>query len=285
MKKALILILVFAMMSSALIGCGKEEESLSVSDLAAAGEIKTGVLSHMVAMSADDTMVRHIKDQHSSEFQGDGERILYNNISSALLALKSNEIQVFGTNTATANYIVANNDEFVTFTPPGVLMQTEFSMLTMENSTEAYQILNDAILALKQDGRLDQLVETYINSPDGIQNTDITIPEFEGADTIRVAVTGDVPPLDYVTVDGKPAGFNVALLAAIAEQTGVNMEIVPMESGSRATALASGKVDAIFWVCATLCKEHPEIKIRESIANTKATEPYIVLDAAMVKKK
>lgn len=47
----------------------------------------------------------------------------------------------------------------------------------------------------------------------------------------------------------------------------------------------SGKADAIFWVCATTCKDHQEVRINETIEDTRATEPYIVLDAAMVGKK
>ena len=114
---------------------------------------------------------------------------------------------------------------------------------------------------------------------------EVNFPAFEGADTIRIAITGDIPPLDYTADNGKAAGFNVALLAAIAEYNGINIEPVIMESASRFTALASGKVDAIFWVCATTCKDHPEVRVTEPIDNTKITEPYIVLDAAMVYKK
>ena len=58
-----------------------------------------------------------------------------------------------------------------------------------------------------------------------------------------------------------------------------------VDDDAMAEALASGKVDAIFWVCATTCKDHPEVRVTEPIDNTKITEPYIVLDAAMVYKK
>ena len=46
----------------------------------------------------------------------------------------------------------------------------------------------------------------------------IPFETFEGAETIRVAVTGDLPPIDYVAADGKAAGFNTALLAEIAKR-------------------------------------------------------------------
>ena len=70
---------------------------------------------------------------------------------------------------------------------------------------------------------------------------------FEGADTIKVAVTGSLPPMDYVGPDGAPAGFSTAVLAEIAKRLGKNIEIVVVDSVGRAAALASGVVDAVFW--------------------------------------
>ena len=74
------------------------------------------------------------------------------------------------------------------------------------------------------------------------------MPHFDGAGTIKVAVTGDLPPLDYMRADGKPAGFNTAVLAAISQQLGKNFELVDVDSGARAAALTSGEVDVVFWV-------------------------------------
>lgn len=278
MKKLIVLVLAFVMIL-ALTSCAQKEQ-----EQAAIAKVKTGVLSNMVSTSTDQAMVKHIMAEHKIDFSGNGERFLFNNISAALLALDSDEIQFFGTNSATADYIVANNDKLKVVSPSGVIMQTEFSMMTMENA-EVYDILNDAIVALKENGTLEDLINSYIKAPDGNFDAAVEIPAFEGADTIRIAITGDIPPLDYTTEDGKPAGFNVALLAAIAQHAGVNIEPVAMESASRTTALASGKVDAIFWVCATICKDHPEVRINEAIEGTTSTESYIILDAAMVGKK
>lgn len=279
MKKKIMLFMIPAM-ALTLASCAQKEQAQE-----AANGFRTGILSFMVSASGDQTMTEHIMKEHHSDFQGNGDRELYNNISSALLALDSGEIQFFGTNKATADYIAAGNEKLRVLSPADAVMQTEFSMLTMEENTETYEILNSAIAALKENGTLEQLITSYIEAPDGNFDAETVIPAFEGADTIRIAVTGDIPPLDYTTADGKATGFNVALLAAIAEYAGVNIEPVTMESISRSTALASGKVDAIFWFCATICKDHPEVRIRETIEGTKATEPYIVLDAAMVAKQ
>jgi hypothetical protein len=64
---------------------------------------------------------------------------------------------------------------------------------------------------------------------------------------VRVAVTGALPPIDYVAADGTPAGFNTAVLAEISSRAGFNIELVQVDSVGRALALSQGDVDVVFW--------------------------------------
>ena len=75
----------------------------------------------------------------------------------------------------------------------------------------------------------------------------VEIAKIEGADTIKIAVTGDLPPIDLVLADGSPAGFNTAVLSEISKRLKKNVEIVSIESGARASALTSKRADVIFW--------------------------------------
>lgn len=75
----------------------------------------------------------------------------------------------------------------------------------------------------------------------------IAMPAIEGAETVKVAVTGCLPPMDYVAPDGTPAGYNTAVLAEISTRMNKNIELVQVDSLGRAAALASGAVDAVFW--------------------------------------
>lgn len=65
--------------------------------------------------------------------------------------------------------------------------------------------------------------------------------------TVKVAITGSHPPMDYVAADGTPAGFNTAILSEIGKRIGKNIELVQVDSVGRAAALASGTVDVVFW--------------------------------------
>ncbi len=98
---------------------------------------------------------------------------------------------------------------------------------------------------MKEDGTLDALIGKYITDA----ASDPEPAEFTKTDgeTIRVAITGELPPMDYVAPDGTPAGFNTALLAELGRRLNRNIELLQVDSSGRAAALASGTVDLVFW--------------------------------------
>lgn len=71
--------------------------------------------------------------------------------------------------------------------------------------------------------------------------------KLEGADTLYVGISGDVAPLDYVSADGTPAGFNVALMNEIGRLLGKNIEFVVVSTDAKFSSILSGKIDAFFW--------------------------------------
>ena len=103
---------------------------------------------------------------------------------------------------------------------------------------------DNAVLASKFNRALE-LQGVYIFS-DGITRP-VKFDHFDGADTVKVAVTGDMPPIDYVDEAGQPAGFNTALLAELGRRMQVNIELVNVEAGARTAALVSGRADVVFW--------------------------------------
>ena len=125
---------------------------------------------------------------------------------------------------------------------------SDFAFLMMEDNAALRDEFNAAIAAMKEDGTLDRLVKEQIDDlVNGGEIKPVELPHFDGAETVKVAVTGALPPVDYVAADGTPAGFNTAVLAEIADRLGVNIELVMVNSLGRAAALASGAVDAVFW--------------------------------------
>ena len=178
------------------------------------------------------------------------------------MALNAGDINHIEIYESVARYLCADNDNLriapsfdtdkasETFTElvQNGINGNDFAFMMMESNAALRDEFNAAISAMKADGTLDRLVKEQIDDLiDGGEIKPIALPHFDGAETIKVAVTGALPPMDYVAADGTPSGFNTAVLAEIGNRIDKNIEIVVVDSISRATALASGTVDAVFW--------------------------------------
>ena len=225
--------------------------------------------------------IEHLNETILASLNQKIEHTNYNNLSTALLDLESGKIDFLSCGQTTADYVIAHNDKFEA-APKNAT--SNYSMMTMDSNTEVYNILNNAIKAMKEDGTLDKLIENelkaYINSDPEAKD----LPHFDGAKTIKIGVTGDLPPMDYVAANGKAAGFNIALLAEIANRAQVNIELVQIESGSRPMALSSGKVDAVFWTRSQTCTVCGA-EGAEKVDGTIVTESYFSDYGAVIKLK
>lgn len=175
--------------------------------------------------------------------------VFFNDLNSMLAALKANQIGRFGTSNRVAEYIAARNDdvEIINYNLKPIL---GYSMAMNEKDAAQIDEINNAITAMKKDGTLAKLIEDNITNLKG-DPVAIDLPKINGVSTIKVAVTGDMPGMDCILANGTPAGFNVAFLAELSKRINKNFELVSITSDARGAALASGQVDALFWVVGT----------------------------------
>jgi ABC-type amino acid transport substrate-binding protein len=221
-------------------------------------------------------MEKHVGDSNKENVER-----LYNNLSTALMDLESGKIDYLGLEECTANYVAARNDKITVTALP---RKTNFSMMTLDNNKEVYDILNIAIKEMKADGALDALIENELKAYIESDPVAKDLPHFDGAKTIKIGVTGDIPPMDFVAANGKAAGFNIALLTEIANRAQVNFELVQIETGARAMALSSGKVDAVFWTKSGTCTVC-DTTATEGIEGTIITESYFSDNTASISLK
>lgn len=192
----------------------------------------------------------------------ESEIVFYDTLDSMLMALNSDHIDDMIIYYRTAQYLCANDNNLVllysfdfekernTFAELMLSghLSNDFSFLMMEGKEDLRDEFSSVINDMKEDGTMDKLVKEQIyDIVYGAQFNPVAMPEIAGAETIKVAVTGALPPMDYVAADGTPAGFNTAVLAEISQRIGKNIELVVVDSIGRATALSSGTVDAVFW--------------------------------------
>ncbi|MBQ7154646.1 MAG: transporter substrate-binding domain-containing protein [Synergistaceae bacterium] len=144
----------------------------------------------------------------------------FDSLNSMLSALGSGRIVAFCIDEYTADYLIARTGQYVKFRPSELpVYNMKYSMLLRDENSELCGRISSAIAEMKADGTLDALKKKYID--DCIAGTDpkaVKPEHFDGAETLRVALTGDRPPMDYFSEAGEPIGFNTALVSEIARR-------------------------------------------------------------------
>ena len=170
----------------------------------------------------------------------------YPNLNSLQMALNAGEIQHIVLPEVTAEYLMSQNPEYESV----LVLHSKGMGLAFGFSAENKELRNkfsQAVLTLKNNWTLSAIEGMYLTSSGRKAPKPVEFAHFDGAATIRAAVTGDIPPVDFMADDGTAAGFSTAVLAEIGKLLGVNVEILNIESAARSAALASGRADVVFW--------------------------------------
>ncbi|MBR5090627.1 MAG: transporter substrate-binding domain-containing protein [Ruminiclostridium sp.] len=185
--------------------------------------------------------------------------LFYDTLDSMIMGLQSGELDSIGLSQSIAKYVVSRNenlemgitvdmekaDDFDKFIIDGI--SQGYSFMMMEDRVALRDEFNRVIADMKSDGTLEKLKKAYIDDVIAGKDPEPVAFEKNSGETIKVAITGSLPPMDFIAPDGTPAGFNTAILAEIGKRLGKNIELLQVDSLGRAAALASGFVDVVFW--------------------------------------
>lgn len=241
MKKILFSFLVVMIMASCVYG---------------AENLKVGILTKLNSSPEDfQKMAPVLKSQGIvKEFREQpAPKVLlfnfYDSLATLLLAVNKGEVEEVYLPKDVAEYALKTS----TSLEMSVILRLKnssslcFGFYDKEKGQKLKSLFNAALNTLENNGRLAHLREIYITNPKEGALSPAQFEKFDGAETIRVAVTGDLPPIDFIAEDGIPAGFNAAVLAEVAKNAKINIELVNIDSSARAYALKSGRVDVAFW--------------------------------------
>ena len=259
MKKIVALVLVLLLVPSVCMGAEKE--------------VLLGLLSKMgITEEKFNTDLAE-----SSELKIFSAFKFFDTLNSMLVAFRSGRIAAFSVDSYTASYLLSRTDQYALFRPSGVpVYNLNFSMLLREEDSELCGRISSAIRDMKADGTLATLKAKYIDECIAGTDPEAVKPEhFDGAQTLRVALTGDLPPMDYVSASGEPIGFNTALVSEIARRLKMNTEFLHIDSGARAVALASKTCDAVFWSVSGDFNNHEGADVEDIPEHTIITESYL----------
>jgi len=233
MKKALFLLFLL-LLAPCLFACGGE------SQVPAYGTLFT---------TADPVKFADLYKQSLEGYEAamDGEFVYYENLSSLLLALNADQIKVAVLPFEVSNFIAQRNEGLKALGFSTVPVRIQMGLRSEDTSLR--DEFDVAIDAMSRDGTLDALLEQWVYRLPADEEPAVgALPVIPGAETVRVGVTGDLPPLDYISPDGRPSGYNVAVLSEISRRTAKNIELVSIDAAARVTALAGGRIDVIFWL-------------------------------------
>ena len=178
------------------------------------------------------------------------ETKFYYSLISLLMALNSGAVDRIILPKDVAEYVLKTNKNYKTVAilraKERLLFSYSFGFRENDNKNLRNKF-NEALRQIKNDKILLSIRDKYIKA--GVtEPKPVKFEKFKNAEKIKVAVTGDLPPIDYIAPDGTPAGFNTAVISEIGKRLKINIDLVNIEAGARASALASGRVDAVFWM-------------------------------------
>ena len=238
LKKIFALMVACTLTAAIFSGCGEENKP-------AANTIKIGMLEHLNASEVEfNGFMKKIAETFSLNTPNH-EVKFFNNFNSMQMALEGGQIDEISTYKCVADYLTMKNPNVEILDGHTMEFIDAFCFAVRADNEELKNSLNNAITEMKNDETLNNLTKEFIKPTDNPPA--VAFEKFDGADTLKVAVTGDLPPLDLVLADGMPAGFNTAVLSEIGKRLQKNIEIVQVDSAARSAALTSGNVDIVFW--------------------------------------
>ena len=206
-----------------------------------------------------DIRLDDLNEDYVTAFRDSMRIKFYDTLNSMIMALKSGEVNAIFVHNVVADYLCAKDSELYYINKfvageninSGLLSRLvkngfhsdEFAFMMMKGNEKIRDEFNKAIIHMEAEGVLHRL-EAQLKETEPIP---VELTKIDGADTIKVGVTGDLPPFDYISATGVPAGYNTAVLAEIGRRIGKNIKLVNIDAAGRVIALSSGKVDVVFW--------------------------------------
>ena len=266
LKKVLSLLAVGALAGSLFTGCGDTNKP---------SENQNVRLGMITTLNASEQKVEEILKQLQEKSNVNLLKhtiTFYKDLSTMQMGLESNSIDEMSTYDCVANYLMAKDLNLHVVENHGMALSDSFCFAVLKSNEGLKKDLDKVLAAMKKDGTLDNLIKQYITDVKAEDPPAVEIPHIDGADTIKVAVTGDLPPLDLVLANGQPAGFNTALLAEMGRRLNKNIEIIDIDGDARSSALTSGRADVIFWAILPVDDSRP--KDIDTPEGAVLSEPY-----------
>ncbi|MDO4175315.1 MAG: ABC transporter permease subunit [Eubacteriales bacterium] len=155
----------------------------------------------------------------------------------AVVALNNGGVDAVVIDKNPAENFVANNKGKLKMIEDDTTTE-EYAIAVGKGNTELMEKINRGLATIKEDGTFDQLVAEYIGGEEEEASADAEL-------TITVGTNAEFPPFEYMNDNGEPDGFDIAIIKAIGEAEGFDVNITNMEFKSLIASLSTGSLDAV----------------------------------------
>lgn len=209
-------------------------------------ETASGLKDKVIGTVTPPVTTKQVEQSIANQIGGKPKEVRYfNRYSDCIMAVKSGKIDAALSPKFCADYFVKRNTDLKMVANEPV--KVNVVMAVRSEDAQLKNELDKAITTLQENGSLKRLEDQWVtNLPVNNELSNGELPEIAGARTVNVGVCGDYIPLDYIAANGRPAGYNVALLTEMGKLLKINFKFVSVETQARFTALSSKKIDLIF---------------------------------------
>jgi polar amino acid transport system substrate-binding protein len=186
----------------------------------------------------------------------EAEVVRYDENTLAFQALANGDVDAAMADGPTAVDLIKANPEMDLKVLDGVYTEEQYGIAVNPERQDVLEAINEGLAAVKESGEYDEIYDEYF-STEGLAEEE---EEEAGADlgTVTIGTNAEYPPFEFVDDEGEITGFDVELMAAIAEAAGFDYEFVNTRWDGIFVALASGEFDAVI-SAATITEEREEM--------------------------
>lgn len=165
----------------------------------------------------------------------------YDDFSALLLALQSGTLDAVVTDMPIAQLAVARQPDLMIF--PETVAPDSYGLGLQKDSPLTEQV-SAIIQRYTEDGTLDALREKWLGADESVKTIDVG--EYDAPNgVLRYAHDSTLEPMSYVSSSGESLGFEVELVALIAKELGMELEITQSTFNALITMLGSGRADIV----------------------------------------
>ena len=241
-------------------GSNPEKINLQQERISSVTELKGKALGGVAAKMPDASAKIFFESQFGVKFASYHS---YDTASTAVKALKTNQVQAIWASDVTADWLLRTEDglkqlQTVNGLSPSSSEENakermQFALAFRPEDESMRDLCNERLAELKENGKLDGLLEKYVwqDATERFYSEQMTVNSETFSLQITgkpfyIGITGSVPPLECVDERGVPYGFCVALSDLLGQKLGREVRFKVVDSETVFTELMLGKIDMVF---------------------------------------